>query len=133
VTHSTDIADRAGIAVAVACVVHCVAAPMLATSVQLAGVFASERAELAFVGLSFIISGTTVAASCLRRHAPRTVWGAFVLGASLLLCARLGFAWTVRVEQPLVIAGAAMIVAAHLANLSNCRCTKDSHACVVAE
>jgi hypothetical protein len=51
-------------------------------------------------------------------------------GAGLLLAAGSGVAWVAAVEQPLVIAGAGMIAAAHLINLFNCRCRKGAAACV---
>jgi hypothetical protein len=122
--------DRAGIAVAFACALHCVAAPLLVTSVQVAAAFASERTELAFLGASLLISGTTVVANCLRRSARSAVWATFAAGAGLLLAARSGAARIDAVEQPLVIVGAGTIVAAHLINLFNCRCRKDRPVCV---
>jgi hypothetical protein len=114
VIQSIEMGDRAGIAVAVACAFHCVAAPILGTSIQIAGAFASEGAELAFLGSSLLISGTTVVANCLRHSVRGAVWRTFVVGAALLLVARSGVAWAEMLEQPLVIGGAGMIVAAAL-------------------
>jgi hypothetical protein len=125
--------DRAGIAVALACALHCIAAPLVGASMQVAGAFASERSELPFLTSSLLVSGTTVLMNCLRRGPRRPVWGALVVGASLLLCARAGLVWTERLEQPLVVAGAATIVAAHLLNLFNCRCREEGPSCVAAE
>src|ERR671911_1120631 len=104
--------DRAGIALAAACALHCIATPMLAASIQVAGVFASERTELAFLASSLLISGTTMLANCLRRGARVVVWASFAAGASLLVSARSGVEWAERMEQPLVIAGAGLIVTA---------------------
>jgi hypothetical protein len=128
-----EIGDRAGIAVAFVCALHCVAAPLAGASVQVAGTLASERTELLFLASSLLISGTMVLANCLRRGARRAVWGAFGVGASLLLCARVGLAFAERIEQPLVLAGAGMIVAAHVMNLFNCRCREEGPSCVAAE
>jgi hypothetical protein len=125
--------DRAGIAVALACALHCVAAPLVGASMQVAGTLASERTELLFLTSSLLVSGTTVFANCLRRGPRRAVWGAFVVGASLLLCARVGFAPAEHIEQPLVLGGAGMIVAAHVMNLFNCRCREEGPSCVAAE
>jgi hypothetical protein len=133
VVRSVELGDRAGIAVAVVCAFHCVAAPILGASLQIAGVFASERAELAFLGSSLLISGTTILANCLRRDARAAVWGSFLVGAGLLVAARSGVAWAERLEHPLVFAGAGMIVAAHVMSLRNCRCKTDGPSCVGAE
>jgi hypothetical protein len=65
----TGVGDRAGIAVAVACMSQCMAVPIFGTSIQIAAVFASERTELAFLGSSLLISGTTVVANCFRQGA----------------------------------------------------------------
>ena len=124
--------DRAGIALAAACALHCIATPMLAASIQVAGVFASERTELMFLASSLLISGTTMLANCLRRRARGVVWASFVVGASLLISARSGVEWAELMEQPLVVAGAGLIVMAHVANLFYCRCSKEEPSCVAA-
>jgi hypothetical protein len=129
VTKSIEIGDRAGIVVAVVCAVHCLAAPLFAASLPLAGMFTSERTELAFVISSFLISGATVAASCLRRGARRAVWVAFLAGAIVILSARLVAGLTLPVEQGLVMAGATLTVAAHSINLLRCRCTLSDKRC----
>jgi hypothetical protein len=130
VSRSLELADTAGIAVSVACAVHCLAAPILGASLQIAGALAFDRTELAFVGASLLISGTTVVANCLRRDGRVAVWGTFVVGAGLLVAARSGIAWVERFEPPLVFGGAGMIVAAHVINLRNCRCRKEGPSCV---
>jgi hypothetical protein len=127
---SLDLGDRAGIVVAVACALHCVTAPMLGTSLQLAGVLASERTDFVFLGFSLLISGATVLANCLRRRTRALVWCAFAAGASLLLAARIESAWAEVLETPLVVGGAGMIVAAHVVNLIHCRCRKDGPTCM---
>ena len=129
---SIELGDRAGIAVAVACALHCCVAPILATSVQAAGVFASERSELAFLASSLLISGTTVVASCRRRGALGVTWSTFVFGSSLLVAARIGFEWVEPIEQELVIAGAGLVVTTHAINLFKCRCGKEGPSCVGA-
>jgi hypothetical protein len=128
---SMAIADRAGIVLAVACAVHCVAAPVLATSLQLAGVFASESTELLFLTSSLLISGMTVGTACAQGRCRRLTGGAFAAGACCLI-ARLGLAWFEAVERPLVVAGAGLIVVAHLVNLSTCRCDGEGSTCAAA-
>jgi hypothetical protein len=130
VIRTLDLGDRAGIAVAVACALHCLTLPILGTSLQIAGVVASEPAELAFLGLSLLVSGTTVVVNCLRHRARAVVWGTFVVGASLLLAARTGGVGAGPLEASLVVAGAGTIVAAHVINLVNCRCRKAGPMCV---
>jgi hypothetical protein len=133
VTNSIHVGDRAGIAVAVACAVHCLAAPLLAASVQLAGVVGSEHTEIAFLASSLLISGATVVASCLRHGARRAVWLAFVPGAGLLLCARLAEGLTRPVEQGLVAVGAGLIITAHGINLIACRCAGKDQSCAAID
>jgi hypothetical protein len=122
--------DRAGIALAVACALHCLMTPVLATSLQIAGVIASERTEFAFLGVSLLISGMTVVVNCLRRRASAVVWATFVVGAALLLSTRVSSAWAEPFERPLVVVGAGMIVVAHVINLVNCHCRKEGPTCV---
>jgi hypothetical protein len=103
---------------------------MLGASLQIAGAGVSERAELAFLGSSLLISGTTVVASCLRRGTRAAVWGTFVAGAGLLVAARSGIARAEPLEPLLVIGGAGMIVGAHVISLCSCRCRKEGSSCV---
>jgi hypothetical protein len=104
-----------------------VATPVLAASLQVAALFASERTELMFLSSSLLVSGVTFGASCLRRGTPgwRLICALFALGAGLLLASRAGRDWTEPFEQTLVIAGAAFIVAAHVVNLISCRCAEE--------
>jgi hypothetical protein len=99
---------------------------------QVAGVLASERAELAFLIASLLISGTAVVVRCLRRGARGVVWGTFVVGAGVLVAARIEVDWAEASEQGLVVAGAGLIIAAHLANLFACGCRKEGSSCVTA-
>jgi hypothetical protein len=103
--------------------------PVLATSLQIAGVIASERTEFAFLGVSLLVSGMTVVVNCLRRRASAVVWGTFVVGAALL-STRLSSAWAEPFERLLVVVGAGMIVVAHVINLVNCHCRKEGPTCV---
>jgi hypothetical protein len=128
-----EIGDRAGIAIALTCAAHCLVAPAVAASIQVAGVLASDQAEWMFLGSSIAVSGVTVAVSCLRGVARGAVVGALVAGAGVLLVARLGGSWAETIEQPLVALGAGTIVAAHLLNLFQCRCRKGNTSCVAIE
>lgn len=127
-----ELGDRAGIAVAAACALHCLAAPVLGTSLQIAGVLLSEGAELAFLSTSLLVSGTTVLATCLRRGGRAAVWATFLVGAALLVSARSGTAWAERLEPALVFGGAGLVAAAHVVNLRHCRCRTEERSCVTA-
>jgi hypothetical protein len=129
---SQEMGDSTGIAVAVACALHCLAAPILGAALPMAGVLVSEQAELAFLGSSLFISGTTVVATC-RNRGRLSVWGAFLVGAGLLMAAGSGIEWSEPIEASLVVGGAGMIVAAHVMNIRQCRCRDDGPSCVATE
>jgi hypothetical protein len=126
-----ELGDRAGIVAAVACAIHCLLLPLIATSVQASNVFAPERTEFVVLAASLLISGATVVASRARRDARVAVWSTFAAGAGVLISARLGASGSI--EQALVTAGAGLVVAAHVINLSSCRCRKDAPSCAIAE
>ena len=126
--NSISIGDRVGIVAAIACGVHCLAAPLLA-SVQFTRVLGSERVETAFLVTSLMISGVTCTASSLRRGARHAIWVAFTSGAAVLVVARLSDALTTPVERGLVVAGASLIVVAHVVNLFGCRCAEEGQSC----
>jgi hypothetical protein len=126
-TRASQAGDRAGIALAAACALHCLAAPLLAVSVQ--AVAAAERTELMVLTSSLVLSGSVVAAHCLRRGARRAVWGAFVSGA-VLLCAPIVLAVPEPIEPVVGVAGSGLIVVAHALRLAGCRCRKEGPRCV---
>jgi hypothetical protein len=129
---SQEMGDSTGIAVAVACALHCLAAPILGAALPMAGVLVSDRAELAFLGSSLLISGTTVVATCRRQGSP-AVWGAFLVGAALLVAGGSGTEWSELLEASLVVGGAGLIVAAHVMNIRQCRCRDDRPSCVATD
>jgi hypothetical protein len=126
-THALRIGDRTGIVVAAACGLHCATAPLIAVSMQAALV--AERFELMLLTSSLLLSGAIVAAHCLRRGASRAVWGTFLAGAVLLF---VPFALAVpEPMEPVVgVAGAGLVVTAHVLRLARCRCRKEGPICV---
>jgi hypothetical protein len=128
-----EIGDRAGIAIALTCAAHCLVAPVVAASLQVAGGLASDQAEWIFLSSSIAVSGLTIGVRCLHGAVRRTVVGAFVVGAGLLLVARLGGSWAETIERPLMALGTGTVVAAHLLNLFQCRCRKGNTSCVAIE
>jgi hypothetical protein len=127
-----ELGDSTGISVAVACALHCLAAPILGAALPMARVLVSEQAELAFLGSSLLISGTTVVATC-RRRGSLAVWGAFLVGAGLLVAGGSVIEWSEPIEASLVVGGAGMIVAAHAMNIRQCQCRDDGPSCVATE
>jgi hypothetical protein len=81
VSLSLDRGDHAGTLLAAVCALHCLAAPLLATYFHAGGAVTSERAELALVASSLLVSGVTILAGCLRRTTRRIVWAAFLSSA----------------------------------------------------
>jgi hypothetical protein len=122
-----QIGDRAGIALAAACGLHCLATPLLALSMQ--AIAAAERTELALLASSLVLSGTLVTGHCLRRGASRTVLGAFLAGI-VLLCLPFALAVPEHVEPVVGVAGSGLLVAAHMLRLVSCRCGKEGAVCV---
>jgi hypothetical protein len=129
---SVAMGDRIGIALAVVCAAHCVAAPVLAASLQLAGALGSESTELLFITSSLLISGMTIVTACAQGRCRLLAASAFLAGACCLIAPRLDLAWVEAVEHPLIVAGAGLIVVAHLVNLSNCRCDEEGATCAAA-
>ncbi|HEY7191711.1 MAG TPA: MerC family mercury resistance protein [Vicinamibacterales bacterium] len=128
VTTAIRIGDRAGIVAAVGCAIHCLAVPLLA-SAQFVTVLGSATTEFALLSLSLLISGATIATSCLRGRMRGAVCIPFLLGAMLLLSARVANGLTPHTEAALVAAGAVAIVSAHSMNLLRCRCTRRTASC----
>jgi hypothetical protein len=121
-------ADSLGILAAIACVVHCLALPVMAISLP-ALATGSGHEDLTH----FILAGF-VAAFCLfaivpgyRKHRRSDVLRGMVIGLSLVLFATfiagpmMGEAW----EMPLITVGNLIVVIAHLRNrklLSTAEC-----------
>lgn len=128
---SLQVGDRVAIGVAVVCAVHCLAAPLLAFS-YLGPLIASEQVEDALLAVSLTTSGGIVLANCLTRRARRASFAALLTGAGVLLAVRFDI-WTPAGEQASVLAGAALIVTAHVLNLLGCRCEANAASCVATE
>src|ERR1700752_2805440 len=107
-TRSSETGDRAGIVVAVACAVHCLAIPIVAASMPLASILVSEWSEFVILAASLLISSVAMVTSCRRHDAPWAALGTFCLGPGLLLPARLGLARPL--ELPLTLVGAGLVV-----------------------
>jgi hypothetical protein len=129
---TTDAGDRAGIGLAIACAVHCVAAPIVAASFQAAAALVSERTELLFLSASLVVSGATITTNCVVRRGRPATLVLFTLGAMTLMVAR-GSLVPAESERLLVLGGAGTIVAAHILNLLTCRCADEGSTCAAVE
>lgn len=112
-------ADRVGTCLSLLCAIHCMATPLLGTTLTLAGIgfLAHDSTErlllMASVGLA--------AASLwwgFRLHRQRRVF--LILAVALALIAIGGFGVESPYETVLVVAGAAMLAAGHLVNRHLC-------------
>jgi len=110
-------ADAAGVAVSVACAVHCAATPVFLAAVSMLGLSGGDGplVEWGFLGASVLI-GTLALRVGFRRHHHPWPLRAFAMGLLALGFARLAGEERPFLEIPLVIGGASAIVAAHVSN-----------------
>ena len=126
---NSEKSDRAGILLAAACFVHCVAGPLLLSFAGLAGLTAiSERAEPLFLAGSVIIGTANLIPSYRKKHG-RLVCLAMFLAGILCLYLRRRLPSSASIEVMAVGLGAALIIGAHSLNLRfsrRCRCCEPS-------
>lgn len=120
--------DRAGMALSLACGLHCLVTPLLAglaVSLNVGWLF-GESAEAWLIGSAVVLGLLSLSVGYGTRHRRKTCFGWFLAGVALLVLAKfgpLGESW----EPWGVAAGALGIVVAHATNLRFCRrCTQCS-------
>jgi hypothetical protein len=125
----SEVLDRLGVVASVACGVHCVLAPLAL------GVLAAFPVEWAFSRASetvmLLLTACLAAASLIpayrNQHRRKRCLGMFGVGIVLLALAKLVLHGG-GLEPIFLAGGAALISAAHVANLHFCRsCRKCSH------
>jgi hypothetical protein len=106
-------ADRVGIAASSLCALHCALGAALAGTAAAGGLLLEESVELVLVAAAVIVAAVAIGLGFRehRQSAPAWIAGA---GIVLLAAARAG---PESAEAALSIAGAAVLIAAHLANL----------------
>jgi hypothetical protein len=114
--------DRLGVACAGLCAVHCVVTPFLFAAMPFAGVeiVAGKGLEWGFMG-GLALGSMSLIPSFRRLHRRLLPLVLFAAGVALWLGARLGAGSDSVSELPLVIIGAASLIAAHVVNRRLCR------------
>jgi len=117
--------DRFGAAVSCACAAHCVLLPGAVALLPALGVawLLDDRVEWGLLATALVIGVASLGPAAWRGRGARGAFGPvllFAAGAALLVAARMGVGEAA--ETPLVLAGAALVAAAHLANQRRARC-----------
>jgi hypothetical protein len=114
--------DRAGIAVSTACAVHCAFGTALVAAPGLGRWFADERIEAGFAAVALLVAVCALSAG-FRRHRQAGPVMLGLVGVAALGTARLVETvprWT---EVLVSLAGAGLLIGAHLWNLRTLRCS----------
>lgn len=120
--------DRAGIVISTACAVHCAVGTALVAAPGLGRLFADERIEGGFAAVALLVAVCALSTGFRRhRQAGPVVLG--LVGVAALGAARLVEIASRRTEVFVSIAGAGLLIGAHLWNLRTIRC---SGACCAA-
>jgi len=114
---STAWLDGVGIAVSVACAVHCAASALFLAALALLGLTDTvpDWLEWAFVVASLLI-GTVAMRSGRKAHGHPLPLGLFAVGIAIILLARTTGLSSSPVEPIVVVSGALSIVLAHTLN-----------------
>ena len=118
---SNSMMGRVGVFLSIGCAVHCALMPFVMGMLAVSGFLwvASETTEWAIVGSTFLVGGVRIGYSYLRLHRNLESLYWFILGASFILVARLGFgvaSW----EPMLMVLGGLLIATAHFRNERLC-------------
>jgi hypothetical protein len=129
--------DRVGMLIAALCFVHCVAGPVLLTFAGLASLIGiSERLEPAFLLSSAALGTIALIPGYRTKHGRLSCLAMFCAGL-LCLIVRRHLPWrAVPIEPAATAAGAILIVAAHVLNMSfsrRCPCCEPASESNVAE
>ncbi len=119
--------DVSGIAVAVLCALHCLGPALFVVLLPALALpwLESPWIEWGLLAISAALGGIAIVGSGWRQHRRALPLVLFALGLATLVISRLEWVLGERGELPFVVAGASLIVAAHLRNLS-CRASAGS-------
>lgn len=127
--------DKTGIWLAIACAVHCLMVPVLLPTLSLVGLsfLGADMLERSILTVSAIIGFVAIAIGT-RHH--RSVFPLLALISGVVLYFNkhvighhYGHGW----EIPVVLAGALLLISAHVLNLYLCRISKAKNCDVAAE
>lgn len=123
--NTTTTLDLTGATSAILCAVHCVATALFATVLPLFGMSAllDERVEFTFLATAVLLGAGSLGLG-LRHHRDVRPVLLLLVGLSLLFGLRPQFEEGSTAEVLVVIAGAAMLVVAHLFNLRVSQCSR---------
>ncbi|RPE13374.1 MerC domain-containing protein [Chitinophaga lutea] len=113
--------DALGIGASLACAVHCVLLPLVVTALPLLGfeLFENENLEYGLLAFSFVVGYTALFRGYRKHHRHLKPLLLFSAGFAGLLAGH--FLAPESLEPFVIIAGAGLIVWAHLRNIKECK------------
>ena len=113
--------DKTGAAVSWLCAAHCLLLPAAVAALPAVGLglLLDERVELAFIALSVLIAAVSLLPAYWKRHRRHSIPLLFAAGLALMTGAHLWLEDALVGKSVALVAGAALISTAHLANLRN--------------
>ena len=115
--------DKTGAIVSWLCALHCLAMPLLVSSLPLVGLgfFAHEGVEFIFIGVSIFVALISILSGFLRIHRNISTLLLFGGGIALMISADGIFEESAAGKMIFVVTGALLISAAHFFNRYLCR------------
>ena len=115
--------DRTGAAASFICAIHCVAMPFMIAALPLLGLgfLLDERLDWALISFSVIIGLVSLVPSFIRHHRKVRTLILFIVGISLILISHIWLEEDWHLQAPVLIAGAAAVISAHLINRKLCK------------
>lgn len=113
--------DRISAAFSFLCLVHCVVLPVFVTTLPFLGHELMENiyVEMATIGTTFLLGGIAIWRGYRRHHHSLAILAFFLTGITLIVSA--SFIENEKGEKILKIAGAGLIITAHVLNWRSCR------------
>jgi hypothetical protein len=123
----TKILDYAGTSVSWLCLIHCLAMPLLITTLSVVGLgfLADESTEFIIIGISICLALLSFVPSFFRHHHKLKPLILFGFGISLIIFSHLVFEENLLGKVVFLIGGAILISSAHLLNHSYCKNCKE--------
>lgn len=120
--------DRYGMAISIACAVHCAVLPLAMTFLLGSGLswLASRELEWAILGSTFLLGSTRLLQSFLRHKNPEAL-AMFATGLLCFASAKMGWVAIAYSEAWFMALGGALVAAAHFRNLRLCTCCAHRH------
>lgn len=113
--------DKLSIGASIACAVHCVALPLVFTTLPLLGVELLENIylELCTIAISLFIGGWAVWKGYRKHHRSKLLLVMFIAGILLLVAGN--FVTTEAAEMVCKFTGAGLLITAHIVNWRKCK------------